>query len=297
VPWFSRGNTERPGYRTLLSVRQRQKNWNDGITLARRIPRLTLAFALVSLGGCLRCGGHTQAPSSLSESEYPDRFVAASCAQVDDCCRSAGYASSSECSSPTRSHLLDQIADAQAAGATYDPTAAAECIGTFATRCADLESGKTARNDGPCSRVYVRAKNGLGMPCLSDWSCPAGSRCGSYLSGNVAVRVCQSVTLRNEGEACGEATPDHAVDCLPPLRCDSRTCKYPPEIGDPCNGVLGDTCAPGSMCDRLGTQHCIVPPRAAGTACTAPEQCEGYRCNNGRCLPLGSLAGSSNCTP
>jgi hypothetical protein len=266
--------------------------------MGRRRVRIALVVGCFgSLGGSLRCGGRTEAPLSLPESEYPDRFVAAICAQVDDCCRSAGYASSSDCSSSTRTNLLPQIADAQAAGATYDPVVAAECVATFATRCADLESGKTARNDGPCSRVYVRAKNPLGSPCLSDWSCPAGSSCGTYLSGNMAVRACQSVTLRNEGEACGEATPDHAFGCVPPLRCDSGTCQHPPKLGDPCNGVLGDTCAPGSMCDRLGTQHCIVPPRAAGAACTAPEQCEGYRCNNGRCLPLGSLAGGSNCTP
>jgi len=267
--------------------------------IERRNARMALVLAcFASLGGCLRCGARTETEEWLPESEFPDRLVAARCVQTDDCCRDAGYASSSsECSSIARANLLRQIADAQASGATYDPVAAAECVATFATACADLESIKTVRNDGPCNRVYVRAENPLGSACLSDWACPTGSGCGSYLSGNTTVRACMTVTLRDEGETCAAATPSHGEGCTPPLRCVGGTCQHPPELGEPCNGRGADDCAPGSVCDRLGTHRCIVPPKAPGEPCTAPEQCEGTGASRDAvCSRGGSLAGPVACT-
>lgn len=66
-------------------------------------------------------------------------------------------------------------------------------------------------------------------------------------------------------------------------------------LGQPCDGKQGDPCVAGATCDRLGTKTC-VPAKKTGEACTAIEECEGYECEGGRCVPTGWFFDDVSCT-
>lgn len=199
-----------------------------------------------------------------------------------------------------RGQILGEVADARAAGATYDPAAGANCVETSGAACKTLVNYKTGSN-GQCHRVYTGGSVRLGGECVYDWSCAGNDtsdvHCTPTLIGNAIGRVCvRIVAVHGEGEPCGPAGSNQIVACTAPSQCNDGRCATK-RLGDACQGGGGDDCGPGYVCDRLNTRRCIVPPSAPGEPCTRPEQCEGYRCENGRCISTGSIAGANVCTP
>ena len=96
---------------------------------------------------------------------------------------------------------------------------------------------------------------------------------------------CASLHYAAEGESCA-STAGLTVFCANRMLChpEDQTCVRPAERGEPCvtGPVWGDTCAQGSVCDRLNTRRCIAP-LPPGSPCTKLEECEGLLCHEGVC--------------
>jgi hypothetical protein len=273
---------------------------------AMRVRVLAMAVGGVCLLGAAQCGGRTTlAPKVIAEGEFVARYAEATCGLREDCCREAGYSSALPgCQQGMVEDLDKMIRDALDAGAVYDPTAAGECVGAIAPTCDESESAK-ARRPSSCGRVYHGGKRPLGGPCLSDGACAATdgheATCDRFVTpdGTVPQACRELLRVAREGEACVNPSLLVVVGCEEGTICDGGRCvaASTPKLGDACIDNIGDPCAEGTVCDRLGTKRCIVPLRGAGEPCTSPEQCELYRCDNGRCLGTRSVAAASVCKP
>jgi hypothetical protein len=279
-----------------MARRSTPRNRDTLARMGRRSTALVAAGCFVAFG-TVHCGARTDFVMTLPEDQYVDKLVVGRCALFDECCRDAGYASSdSDCSSRARAQIAGLVSTAKSVGAKYDPVAGAACVATLGVRCAALESLKTLHDvGGPCDRVYFGGPTALGGPCDSVWECQ-GNETGTvscFFAGGV-TRTCGPIELDLTPPPCGAQAPKSGgcSEELPVCR-DGRCVR--PVLGEPCNGNHGDFCAPSTVCDRLNTRTCIVPPKAPGESCASHEQCEGYRCENGRCLSPGSLAGDSLC--
>jgi hypothetical protein len=178
-------------------------------------------------------------------------------------------------------------------GVRFDPAAAAACVAETARAACELEKATSAAPEA-CRHVYEGGRRAQGEPCLSNWECSPGDTPGAH--GNCSVSlgkggvwqqgVCYEFRAAEEGEDCSPADSLNMVECKWPLICSPETnvCVQRPTLGQTCitGSAWGDTCGPGSVCDRQQSDRCVMP-KAIGEVCSALEECESLACIGGRC--------------
>jgi len=243
-------------------------------------------------------------PAPIAEAGYMRSLAETECGLFTRCCEQAGLAAPGDsCAQGLEAVLAPHSPDA-ATGARYDPDAAARCIAELAR--AGCGSAKGVRDlPSACDATYVRGRLQPGERCQSDYECApddAGrtTTCSLELKADEWQQVCRIIELRAEGEPCTEvASEPHVwVTCDASSFCDEArgVCVGRAEPGEACltGPSYGDTCAPGSVCDREGSARCVAPA-AVGHACEPQHNlCEAGACIAGKCrLPLAWLAPGS----
>ncbi|MBK7401509.1 MAG: hypothetical protein IPJ34_35965 [Myxococcales bacterium] len=196
--------------------------------------------------------------------------------------------------------------------------------------CAGTTAGVGCRRSPDASGgvCAIRKRRGEGEECSVGLdTCVGDLICASDLGG-VARRCLRRASL---GESCA---PLVWPSCAEGLTCDptTKTCTPPLPLGaactpprfrssepDPtcaapndCHSGLhvcvaptptGGACEPGSSaelnCRRSdycepGTRKC-VPRKLDGQPCTVSDECRGWRCSAGRCVPNGAVADADSC--
>jgi hypothetical protein len=259
-------------------------------------------FALVVTGASACYDSDAGRPREAVEDEaaFEQALAEVDWMQAQACCQEAGARG---VESTLRAAILRGMAEDRPSpdsGARYDAQAAAACLDELAAPalCWQLKTPFPRANDSPCARVYQRGNRQLGEVCRSFWDCAEHARgeatCGF---GSVApdgiIDVCKLQFLAEEGEPCADDDPETEVYCQWPLLCDpSERCVARAERGERCITGFnwGDTCALGSVCDRLDTERC-VEPIGVGEACSDDELCEGSACVEETCRPANDYSG------
>lgn len=224
-----------------------------------------------------------QAPEEAQQT-FCGAWTECDCATFSD-----RYASQAECESEIAAALEDDLAQAAAAGLTYDPECMGDLLATYdAFGCRTLDeliadADDFARFAQICKVFY--GDDQAGTPCeeppsLSGDSCARGLECED---GTCIVRQ-----LVDKGQPCnsGDLCDDGAV-CVPVDSLDAFECAELPEAGQTCLGV-GDLCSFDAYCDQ-GSKTCRALP-AIGEACVgaafpvANRCAEGGVCENETCV-------------
>jgi hypothetical protein len=241
------------------------------------------------------CGGgedDERTPVDVYASQYGD----ATCAEWEGCCRANGLTfDRGKCGLYAAIYI--QVDRHLAAGATFDPAAADECIreAVKATRACTKNEDTDAR--AACAKVWSGPKK-TGEKCTSDIEC-ASSTAGAgvcvgrtpELEGTCAIRT-SGGTL---GEPCGKAVnattiPETVVDCGSDAQCAllAQTCTPLVALGGACDDF--NRCEKGMFCDA----KVCVTGLDAGADCdpNVPEQCTSGACIRGKCgaNPIGTLS-------
>ena len=263
----------------------------------------------LGVGLAAGCDATVSAPAAApTEGELAARYAGARGDGIDHCCALAGYAGSNpDCAAAVQSSIEEEIAAGKAAGATYDPEAAAACIADLAAlvqRCPTNKEVLAATRPGPCDRVFTGGTTPPGAPCVSRWECadaPEGrGACVTTWTASGTESRCGALIDASAGDPCGvESSLPVVMDCEGDLWCEEKltppACVERIALGQPCDGKHGDPCVAGATCDRLGTKTC-VPAKKTGEACTAIEECEGYECEGGLCVPAAWLFDDVSCS-
>jgi hypothetical protein len=228
----------------------------------------------------------------MSEDGYYRALAAAECALQERCCARAGLRIRTGCAEELEPKLRTWRPD-PSSGARFDPEAAAACVNGFAAiECVHVKIG---RSDPPaCARIYAHGRQPLGARCVdSAFEC-------APVEGEIVTCTPTSLTADEgicliyrqvaEGDHCGDVQREtnSELNCRRELLCDDQrlVCVPRAERGEPCltGYAWGDTCAEGSVCDRLGSKRC-VEPAPIGSACDGGLEnlCEGHLCVAGQC--------------
>jgi hypothetical protein len=263
----------------------------------RRILALLPFIALAQVG----CYGASSNDSPADPTEVKDEGAyvrvraEVELRHVERCCEEAGARGVDRSYMDAIRRGLSEDRPARESGARYDPEAAAQCLAALADWvCLDQKEPGPVVVNSPCGRIYQRGDRALGESCESDYDCaePDGTTttCGvSDVTSEGLVYACQVLDVVREGEPCESPEPLLALYCQWPLLCHPETarCVALAERGEECitGSAWGDTCATGSVCDRLGSATCIEPI-AKGEPCEDDgELCESLACADGLCRP------------
>ena len=250
---------------------------------------VVLAFALAGACASSRAPGRSDATgaSAVPEVEYVATLFEARCDHAERCCAMLGRAPS-DCRTQAAEVERTRWVPAASSGARYDPRAAAACV--EALRSAPCHRSKAPyAAPAPCREVYERGWLQVGEPCDNSFECASGLTCGvDRVTRDGIEYACRHHAVVAEGDRCaGEGLDlDAAYECELPLLCDEArgVCVARAARGEPCitGPVWGDTCAEGSVCDRLGSRTC-VEPTPVGDPCSSIEECESLACIEGTC--------------
>jgi hypothetical protein len=233
------------------------------------------ATALLACGKDHHARSNVSEPEPVSESDFPQRWQEARHSADQRCCEQAGLTLTESHEEPFGEAL-----------ASFDSAAAAACLAALEKAPCHLQKEAYAPVSS-CQQVYAGTR-ALGDACFTPWDCAANETQGGYTSCALALGQVEGVCVRRqrraEGESC--AREKERVECNWPLLCDEETevCVKRPKLGEPCmtGASWGDTCAQGSVCDRMGTKRC-VKPKPVGKPCETLEECEDLACVDGLC--------------
>lgn len=253
-----------------------------------------MAIAAASvLGAALTgaCGGGNDDERTPVEI-YASQYGNATCAVWEGCCRANGLSfDRNKCGLYAAIYIQGDVDRHLAAGATFDPAAADNCIAEAveATKaCTKNEDRATTRE--ACAKVWSGPKK-VGDKCKGDFECESSAAgagvcvgANSGVEGTCAIRTPGG----NLGDVCGKApnateVPETVGDCGPDNQCNllSQTCSPRVSLGGSnCNDF--NPCEKGLFCDDTGA---CVAGLEAGADCdvNAPERCTSGACIRGKC--------------
>jgi hypothetical protein len=263
-----------------------------------------IALGLAGGAGCYRSSdlgdGTATAQTEIPEGDYAGVLVEAQVALADRCCARAGLGAARVPDTHTGSHGL--VPD-RAAVAQYDARAAAACV-------AEISEGECPSPKAPlnapsaCDDVYARGDRQLGEHCQMHYECAQAlgeqTGCEATVRREGIQRVCMAYEWAGEGESCFAAASNTVRLCEGELLCDDErgVCVRRGARGEPCLTGLnwGDTCAAGSVCDRLGSRRCVAPiPVGQPCGPGIDGECEALACVGGVCREPLSHASSIVC--
>lgn len=246
------------------------------------------AAGAVWSGACFSDQTEERTPVEVYASQYGN----ATCAVWEDCCRANGLTfDRNKCGLYAAIYIQGDVDRHVAAGATFDPAAADDCIkeAVEATKaCTKNEDFLAARV--ACAKVWSGPKK-IGDQCKTDLECES-STAGAGVCIGATATVEGTCAIRTPGgkldEPCGKTpnapeVPKSVVDCGPENQCNllSQTCSLRVALGgSTCNEF--NPCERGLFCDDTGV--CVAGLEAgAGCDVNVPEQCASGTCIRGKC--------------
>jgi hypothetical protein len=238
--------------------------------------------------GACKSDDDERTPVEVYASQYGD----ATCAVWEGCCRANGLSfDRGKCGLFAAIYIQGDIDRHLAAGATFDPAAADNCIAEAveATKaCVKNEDRLKARE--ACARVWSGPRM-TGDKCKSDMECASSTAgAGVCVGGTANVEGTCSIRTPNGqlDDVCGKTVdatevPETVADCGPELQCNllSQTCSpRVPLGGSTCSEF--NSCEEGLFCDDTGV---CVAGLDAGADCdvNVPERCTSGACILGKC--------------
>lgn len=264
-----------------------------------RKAHIALVFAAFTSAACSdshRGGSPTDSMNEPIESEaaYVQARAEVELSRTERCCKEAGArAVDGEFIDAILGGLRENKPSPES-GARYDAQAAADCLAEIADwPCHNPKEPFAIVADSACGRVYQRGDRAIGESCESYLECAkndgAETTCTvSEVTRDGILRACKLLEHAGEGEPCASQNPRVTFECEWPLLCHESAgiCVARAERGEQCltGPAWGDTCALGSVCDRLDTATCIEPI-PEGEPCDDGELCESLACAGGLCRP------------
>jgi len=257
-----------------------------------------LACVALALVGCSASdddvpGAEPMDDELENEAAYVDARSEIEQSYREDCCQEAGARGAEDQADVIRRGLLVNR-PSSGSGARYDADAALDCLRELLDRgCAHAKDSRVVVSDSACNRIYRRGNVAIGESCESFYDCAESggveTTCGvAHVTADGISYACKALERAREGEPCVSQNPSVEYDCEWPLLCheDAGVCVARAARGEQCitGPVWGDTCAMGSVCDRLDTKIC-VEPIAEGEPCEDGERCEYLACEEGLCRP------------
>ena len=243
-------------------------------------------IALVSGAGMwiAACGG-TSANGGTAPPVVAGDFVSSwahsICDNLAACCAKEGIGyDANNCLTAAEGLIQVGVNQATAAGATYDPAAAGDCIAESRAAAIACNDTTQSKNDvsSACNRVYSGKKK-PGESCTSSTDCAASAdgrvTCDQWSTssldgGTTSGSLCQVRKTPTGGEPCG---------C---------TGGAPPAVIGACDYGASDTFA----CDSAS--HTCVPRAAVGAACTSSDSCvtTAYCSSSQKCVARVGVGGA-----
>jgi hypothetical protein len=288
-----------------------------GIGAAMNVHRFlaSLSFAglwLAACGGSTSSGG-TNAP--VAASDFASGYAHAVCDNVAGCCQKAGLGyDANACMTSVQGIIQGLLVNpANAAGATYDPNAAGDCLAQVRAAVETCSTSTSSKNalDSACQRVYA-GKSQPGGTCTSSVDCAPTTdgtvTCEIWSSsgsdgGSQSGSQCQVRKTPKGGEPCGGTTsggaPPTVVGACEFGESDTFTCDYQTHTCQP-RGAIGATCESTDNC--VTTAYCTNGSCAArvgvGGACDGfSDSCDATsRCDQSTKQCVAKLADGTACT-
>jgi len=226
----------------------------------------------------------------FSETNMPHGLTGAVCAAASGhhyppCCgaddRDRPFEDSIDCrESPVGDHISKSADAARAAGLTYDGYCVYDIIKVNWSECLDFGSGSFLGCDRDCQIYYGEVGEGAACEAyghrMSD--CQQGLVCAPDRSCHQA---CDHAFVAPEDGYCGPTRGMWFVACDLGLACDDEgICRPAAAVGEACDAATA--CAIGGWCEPLS--GACVAGLAAGSPCTAHEQCGSEVCKEGVCF-------------
>jgi hypothetical protein len=249
-------------------------------------------MALLGCGG--RIGDATPldtAIPSVVRADFVERVVHAICGSAAACYVKAGELPPADCARAVRAYWQPIVDHASSIHAAFDGEQAARCVTQIRfewEQCADRKT-YTSIADDLCARVFSAPspRSQLGNPCEASMDCQQDDGptvlCIRVSKAADVSGTCMRHLLSDADGPCGGAKGDYTANCGAPNVCGpTATCHSPFALGDSCDGLGGDTCGGGSVCDRDGSGLCRSA-NAFGTSCNGPNECENFACIDDVC--------------
>lgn len=260
------------------------------------------------------CGGSSSnggAAPPVTANDFVGAWAHAVCDNIAACCAKGGIGyNANNCLVAVQGLIQAGVNQATAAGATYDATAAGDCVAKTrdaVVACNDTTQSKSDTN-AACNRVYSGTKKpgescNLSSDCASSpdgtvtcdhWS--TGSQDGGASSGT----LCQLRKTPKGGEPCGSSggMPASVVGACDYGQSDAFACDYQTHACVP-RSDIGATCTSSDSC--VTTAYCASQKCAArlgvGGACTGfGSECDATsRCDTATKLCAAKLADGAVC--
>lgn len=206
--------------------------------------------------------------------EWSASLAAAKCAITAPCCQSAGLPHDEATCYDSLVVVEQQAAeDALAAGASFDPSLAEQCLAAMQT----MDCAQQGSFPSVCDLV-LRADTPAGEPCRNDFECARPVEGHSFCSSS------STCSTRIPNGTSGSVCADEAITylCGPGLVCQYPTCEV--SAGSNCQNNYD--CAPEDYCDTsspdINLWSCL--PRAqVGASCTVSECVTEAKCISDLC--------------
>ena len=259
-----------------------------------RTPVFVSLIMVIGCGGSTREGGGTggspASGGSPSKEQLIPAMVESICANVRECCESAGVGYDAATCQGRGEALMSQIEFARALGSpnvTYDGEAALACLLAEKERLLACVGNKAFR-DPSCQKILVGTL-GAGESCTLGLEChtPEGglSHCASSGVCVVAKRGalttgCSMTCVEDEGGPLCAGDIDGRTACFrnDGLHCDSASqlCQPVASLGESCTDDYA--CAAGAYCKQGACSELEVD----GAPCSMSSQCL-HHCDSGVC--------------
>lgn len=295
--------------------------------------RIASCAGVLVLGLAIACGdgggdgdGSGTGPvdgDPVPEDQAPDEAQQTFCgawAECDCATFSDRYVNQAACESEITAALEAELAEAQAAGLSYDADCMGDLLATYdAFGCRTIDDIIADADDFAAYAQICKVFYGddaAGMPCedppsLSGDSCQRGLACedGTCIVRRIVAEgdPCEPSDLCDGGAVCVPVEsveqyecaelPEAGETCLGMLDLcsldaycdqDTKTCATLPPVGQPCATQtlpIGGRCAAGAVCEE---ETCVAAPKA-GEPCT--DACEpGATCEDDVCKVDAPLA-------
>ena len=288
--------------------------------------RSILTLLVTGLGAAVlaACSGKTDA-APVAEADFATQLAHAVCDNIGPCCAKAQLTyDKSACASSAIAALQGDFDRRKKEGATYDATAAGQCVAQYQGIASSCSNDSTTDTLAACRRVYAGSK-ALGEACTTTSECrlPAeGSvACWQAVSSNGTLAsqgTCVGFRPAQKGDACmglGALPPGVTTvgDCnfndKSAFYCDSASiCQPRVAIGQACPTNSFGACVEGGQCvdgvcasaPKLG-ESCTfgkcagesfcdfsstkcTAKRKAGEACDQSAACVSGNCSGKKCV-------------